>query len=287
LGGPPAEDQSAGGDGEARPVAAPAGYDWMTSKSFERYKMMGDALLATNRTIQFSQCAWGHAKIEQWGNSTGHSWRMWGDIYPEWYGKHKYSWGLMPILNHASFFNNETDFWGHGDWDMLEVGNGNLTLQESRSHFALWAALKSPLIIGTPLHNIKPEILDILNNKELIDFNQDPVFGAAAKPYKWGINADKTWNQTHPAEYWSGRSSKGIHVFALNTLNTTQTKVIDFAEVPQLDAEAEYVVFNSWNGEEQGSFKGRYEAVVEAHDTAAVRLVKTNSIGHAPSHSQL
>lgn len=41
------------------------------------------------------------------------------------------------------------DFWGHNDPDMLEVGNGNLTLAENRAHFALWAAMKSPLIIGT------------------------------------------------------------------------------------------------------------------------------------------
>ncbi|KAI4705869.1 hypothetical protein J4E81_000754 [Alternaria sp. BMP 2799] len=287
LGGPPAEDQSAGGDGEARPIPAPAGYDWTTSKSFTRYKTMSDALLATNRTIEYSQCAWGHAHIEQWGNATGHSWRMWGDIYPEWYDKHQYSWGIMPILNHASFFNNDTDFWGHGDWDMLEVGNGNLTLQESRSHFALWAALKSPLIIGTPLHGIEPEILEILSNKELIDFNQDSVFGAAAKPYKWGINADWTWNQSHPAEYWSGRSSKGVHVFALNTLNVTQTKAIDFAEVPELDAEAEYTVFDSWTGEKQGNFKGRYEAVVESHDTAVIRLVETSDVEYGASHNQL
>lgn len=91
LGGPPAEDQTAGGDGEARPVAAPPDYDWTTSKSFARYKTMSDALLATNRTIEYSQCAWGHAHIEEWGNSTGHSWRMWGDIFPEWFSKHQVS----------------------------------------------------------------------------------------------------------------------------------------------------------------------------------------------------
>ena len=35
-----------------------------------------------------------------------------------------------------------------GDADMLEVGNNGLTLSEQRSHFALWAAVKSPLLIG-------------------------------------------------------------------------------------------------------------------------------------------
>jgi alpha-galactosidase len=48
-----------------------------------------------------------------------------------------------------SFLMNTVGFWGHSDADMLQIGNGNLTLPESRYHFALWAAMKSPLIIGT------------------------------------------------------------------------------------------------------------------------------------------
>ncbi|KAL6703359.1 hypothetical protein ACN47E_009701 [Coniothyrium glycines] len=281
LGGHPNEDQTAGGDGEANPVPAPTDYDWTTSKSFDRYKIMSDALLATNRTIEYSQCAWGHAHIEQWGNNTGHSWRMWGDIYPEWLGKHQWSWGLMPILNHASFFSNSSNFWGHADWDMLEVGNGNLTYEENRSHFALWAALKSPLIIGTPLDGIKSEILKILSTKDLIAFNQDPVFGQPAKPYKWGINPDFTWNQTHPAEYWSGKSSRGTHVFALNTLDTTQIKDIVFREVPGLNAYTKYTVYDSWSGKELGKFKGSYKAKVQRHDTLAIRI--TEAKGHVRS----
>ncbi|KAH8726164.1 glycoside hydrolase superfamily [Phaeosphaeriaceae sp. PMI808] len=284
LGGPPNEDQTIGGDGETRPVPAPPGYDWTKSKTFDRYSSMSKALIATNRTFEFSQCAWGHAHIEQWGNITGHSWRMWGDIYPGWIGKLKGSWGIMPILNHASFFYNSIDFWGHSDWDMLEVGNGNLTLEENRSHFALWAALKSPLIIGTPLHGIKQEVLDIISNRELIAFNQDPYFGAPAKPYKWGVNADFTWNQTHPAEYWSGNSSKGTHVFALNTLETAETKIIDFAEVPGLNPMTEYEVFDSWTGEKQGNFLQKYEVLVERHDTMAIRIVKSSGESSDPLH---
>jgi alpha-galactosidase len=44
---------------------------------------------------------------------------------------------------------NYVGFWGHPDPDMLEVGNGDLTAEENRAHFALWAIMKSPLIIGT------------------------------------------------------------------------------------------------------------------------------------------
>lgn len=60
---------------------------------------------------------------------------------------------------------------------MLEVCNGNLAYEENRSHFALWAALESPLIIGTNLDIVSDERLAILKNEELIGFNQDPVYG--------------------------------------------------------------------------------------------------------------
>lgn len=68
---------------------------------------------------------------------------------------------------------------------MLEVGNGELTIQETRSHFATWAIMKSPLLIGTFLTNITQSDADILKNKYLIAFNQDPVYGKPAQPYKW------------------------------------------------------------------------------------------------------
>ncbi|KAK7928293.1 hypothetical protein PG985_005291 [Apiospora marii] len=183
----------------------PPGYDWSTSNSTTRYNRMRDALLAQDRTIQYSLCIWGHANVVAWGNGTGHSWRMYSDIYPAWTGNHQGSLGLMPILNQAAFYWNVSGFWGHNDWDMLEVGNGNLTLEENRSHFALWAALKSPLVIGTKLDGIRPEILTILKNEELIAFNQDTVYGAGAMPYRW----DGVGNETHPADYWGGSSSEG------------------------------------------------------------------------------
>jgi alpha-galactosidase len=42
---------------------------------------------------------------------------------------------------------------------MLEVGNGGMTTDEYQSHFALWSALKAPLLIGCDLTNISSESL--------------------------------------------------------------------------------------------------------------------------------
>jgi len=33
--------------------------------------------------------------------------------------------------------------------DMMEIGNGNLTIEEERTHFAAWVFLKSPILLGT------------------------------------------------------------------------------------------------------------------------------------------
>ncbi|KAB5518199.1 glycoside hydrolase superfamily [Coniochaeta sp. 2T2.1] len=253
---------------------APPGYSWDTSNSAKRYHAMRDELLKQNRTIEFSMCIWGEANVQSWGNTTGHSWRMYGDINPSWSGADGGgTWGVMPILNHASFFWNATDLWGHGDWDMLEVGIGDLTYEESRSHFALWAALRSPLIIGTPLAEVSDDIVEILLNKELLAYNQDPVYGASAMPYKWGLNPDGTSNLTHPAAYWTGPSGEGIHVFMVNTEDREVTMSAVFGEIPGLKGVGnEFLVHDMWTGQDLGNFTDKVDVKLKVHDTAALRI---------------
>ena len=199
---------------------------------------------------------------------------------PRWKGKDQWSWGLMPIINQASFLWKSTGFWGHNDWDMLEVGNGALTIEENRSHFAMWCALKSPLIIGTPLDSIKKPILDILSNRELIDFNQDAVYGASAMPYRWGYSKDGTSNLEHPAEYWVGTSAKGFHIFMLNTQDKAVTMSSTFNSIPGLmtnaNADVEYNVHDMWTGMDLGTFKGEIQLEVKTHDTAALRITNVD-----------
>ncbi|KAE9382106.1 glycoside hydrolase family 27 protein [Stipitochalara longipes BDJ] len=242
---------------------APLGYDWSQSNTSHRYQIMRDALLAQNRTILFSLCEWGQAHVQDWGNATGNSWRISGDINP-WWAR------VAEILNENSFLLDSVNFWGHNDADMLEVGNGNLTLAETRSHFAFWAAMKSPLIIGTELEALPATHLDILKNEYLLSFSQDEVYGAPATPYKWGTNADWTFNATHPAEYWSGESTAGVLVLALNALETSATREILWSEVPHLDTSIGSDGFKAtdiWSGKSLGCLKKGIKTTVESHDT--------------------
>ena len=265
----------------------PANYDWTISNTTKRYNAMRDALLAQNRTILFSLCNGGQAAVQTWANETGNSWRISGDITANWAR-------IVEILNLNSFQLDTVDFWGHNDADMLEVGNGDLTLEENRSHFAFWAAMKSPLMIGTALDELSDELVEVLKNRFLLAFNQDEVFGGPAKPYKWGANSDWTWNSTSPAEYWSGKSVKGALVFAFNPLGSEIEKEIVWSEVPELkDGEGAFEVTDIWTGEELGCMTGGIRRRVASHDTvgfmigkrctsgSTIKVVSTPQIGEA------
>ncbi|KAH8924798.1 glycoside hydrolase family 27 protein [Atractiella rhizophila] len=249
------------------PNLAPDGYDWSKSKSAERYRRMRDALNAQKRTIFYSLCSWGTADVFSWGNATSQSWRMSGDISAKWTK-------VKHILNINSFKLNSVDFWGHNDADMLEVNNGNLTLAEQRTHFALWAAMKSPLLIGTDLATISSDEVAILANKHLLAFSQDPVNGKPATPYKWGTNADWTYNDTFPAEYWSGKCKEGTMVLLFNPYDVATSKSALWSEVPGLKGHKSYSLKDAWTGRNLGCVASNYTVTVAAHDTAVIIVGK-------------
>lgn len=173
-----------------------------------------------------------------------------------------------------SFLGNYGDFYGHNDPDMLEVGNGNLTVEETRTHFAMWALMKSPLLMGTDITMLSQANINILQNKHLIAFNQDPMVGKPATPYKWGTNPDYTYNSTNPAEYWSGDSSAGVMVAMFNSLGSSRTMTAVFDEIPELSANS-YRVINAWTGKNMGCKQGSVKMTLQAHDTAVLLLKDT------------
>ena len=241
----------------------PDGYDYSQSNTAERYRIMRDAIQVTGRPILYSLCEWGFAGVQQWGNSVGHSWRSTNDINSSWSR-------IVNILNQNSFYMRDVQFYGRPDPDMLEVGNGDLTYAETRSHFALWAGMKSPLLIGTALDSISDQNVALLKNRYLLAFNQDNNVADPAQPYKWGTNPNWTFNETFPAEFWSGPSSNGTLVLMFNPYNSTQSKAATWSEVPQLDGSKSYYVEDVWTGQDFGCISTRMTAQVDAHDTAAL-----------------
>jgi len=159
-------------------------YDWCNTDNLdpaEAYKTMRDALFAAGRPVLFSICEWGNSNPWEWAGEVGHSWRTTGDIYDCFDCVYDHgtwsSWGVNKILDMR---NNDTlrKYSGPGHWndmDMLEVGNGGMSVDEEQSHFMLWSLLNSPLILGNDIREMSQQTLDILANKEIIAINQDEL----------------------------------------------------------------------------------------------------------------
>ncbi|WP_435270669.1 NPCBM/NEW2 domain-containing protein [Streptomyces sp. 1222.5] len=134
----------------------------------QRYRTMRDALRATGRPIVYSICEWGENKPWEWAGDVGQLWRTTGDISDSWSSMLSIVKQNLPLAPYA----------GPGHWndpDMLEVGNGGMTDTEYRSHFSLWSVMAAPLLIGTDLRKASEATFDILDNKEVIAVDQDPL----------------------------------------------------------------------------------------------------------------
>ncbi|KAJ4382174.1 hypothetical protein N0V86_002505 [Didymella sp. IMI 355093] len=160
--------------------------------SFNRFKVMSDALKATGRNILLNLCNWGEDSVHTWGMSISNSWRITGDIYDSFTrpddlcGCNTMSPGdpsciapgthcsVLFILNKVAPFADRSIPGGWSDLDMLEVGQGGMTDEEYKAHFALWAALKSPLFLGNDLRSMPASALTIINNPAIIALSQDP-----------------------------------------------------------------------------------------------------------------
>ncbi|KAF8903142.1 glycoside hydrolase [Gymnopilus junonius] len=244
----------------------PPDNDWYNSNSSIRYRQMTAALDSVSRPIEFSLCIWGDANVWEWGAKVGHSWRISGDATPEWSF-------ITSVIAQNVGISEYINFYAHNDMDMMEIGNGALTIEEQRSHFAAWAFLKSPILLGTDLSKLNSTQLAIIKNAELLAFHQDPKVGTPAKPF----TAFSSMPSTSPPEYYAGTSTKGTHVFILNTSNVTETKKFKFSNVPGLGTSGHFRLHNMWTGADLAgthSASSTFSVSVAPHDTVAYHISK-------------
>ncbi|MBB5897565.1 NEW3 domain-containing protein [Kutzneria kofuensis] len=151
-----------------------------------RYKAMRDAL--TGHGIVFSICEKTDFGVPNSAWPTvGNLWRTTGDIHD--------NYARMVSLFHTNV--TLPDLAGPDHWndpDMLEVGNGGMSDVEYRSHFALWAEMAAPLIVGTDVRTMSAATKEILTNREIIAVDQDPL-GAQGRPVS---SANGLWVLTKP-----------------------------------------------------------------------------------------
>ena len=76
---------------------------------------------------------------------------------------------------------------------MLEIGNGGMTDTEYRTHMSLWSMLAAPLIAGNDVRDMKPDISEILLNREVIAIDQDKAGHQAARA--WASGDREIWTR--------------------------------------------------------------------------------------------
>jgi len=253
-------------------------YDWCSSdgqNQKESYRLMSQMLKEAGHPIVFSICEWGGSKPWEWASEVGHLWRTTGDIANCFDCEQKHSgysnWGVTRILDMQI---DMRQYAGPGHWndpDMLQIGNGGMTVNEDRAHFSMWCMLAAPLMAGNDLKNMSPQTHNILTNIDAIDINQD------AK----GIQGFK-FKSEDGLEIWLKPLSAGD--WAVCFLNrSVDIKTIDFDWIKNkmndefskriLDASVEtFKIKDVWTKKELGDTQKPLNADVLSHDVLLLRL---------------
>ena len=219
------------------------------------YDKMSKALKATGRPIVFSLCQYGWDAPWEWAPALGgNSWRTTGDIDPHWDR-------VYAILSQQAGLEK---YAGPGHWndpDMLEVGNGDLTLAENRAHFSMWAMLASPLLAGNDLPHMKPEIMAILTNRDVIAIDQDKLGKQASRTYTDG-----------EVEVWTRHLSGGAMAVAVLAAGDNRYSTHPFhLNLAKLGLHGPQQAKDLWTGKEM-QLTDNMPIEIASHDVLLLRI---------------
>lgn len=187
-------------------------YDWCRAhlndglKPEEAFKKMSDALKATGKDIVYSISEYGLFKSHEWAPAFTNLWRTTDDLFARW----------DSILYTLDLQENLYPYSKPGAWndpDMLQIGNGNLSFEENRSHFLLWAVLNAPLMAGNDLTKMTDDTREILTHAGVIAVDQD-----------WGGSQGRLVHTNGNAQVWQKPMSTGGHASVLVARGETKEK---------------------------------------------------------------
>ncbi|KAE8583732.1 hypothetical protein XENTR_v10020664 [Xenopus tropicalis] len=150
------------------------------------YRQMSMALNRTGRKIVLS-CEWplyergikkiNYSEVAEYCNS----WRNFGDITD--------SWGsVKAVMDLSSAVQEEiVPVAGPGSWndpDMLVIGNFGLSWNQQVTQMALWSIMAAPLMMSNDLRDIPAESKALLQDKNVISINQDPLGAQGYRVFK-------------------------------------------------------------------------------------------------------
>ncbi len=219
----------------------------------------------------FSLCLWGSSDVRSWGKQIGNVSRTSDDITAHW---SRMLTNLDTSATRALYAHPHT--WN--DPDMLFVGSGDFDanhMTEARSHFAMWAIMNAPLLIGFDLRKANAEQIALLGNRAIIALNQDAGGNQAVPAY---LSDD--------VQIFVKSLANGDKAVAI--LNRTAAPVQPVLTTDHLKLRGEVELTDLWTGA-KSHFSGETKLTLAPHQTliyrvtGAHRLANGHYLSEAPS----
>jgi alpha-galactosidase len=224
----------------------------------DAYERMHKALVKTGRPIVYSLCQYGWDRVWEWGPQVGANlWRTTQDVKPTFE-----SITVIGLQQAGLGKFAEPGHWN--DPDMLEVGNGKLTRDENIFHMTLWAMLAAPLLAGNDLHQMTPEVLSVLTNREVIAIDQDALGRQAERVAAEG-----------PIEIWARPLNDGsIAVAIFNTSGSMLSMPPGLWNLDKLGFKGSVSAHDVWGARDLGKIGATFAAQLPKHGALLLRLTR-------------
>lgn len=244
-------------------------YDWCSSsgtldQQVAQFTLMRDALRATGRPIVYSINPNSFHAITgatyNWGE-VADLWRTTEDLLDIWQNgnTNSYPMGVGNVLDIDAPLAAQS---GPGHWndpDMLVVGRPGLSLNESRSHFALWSLLSAPLIAGNDIRTMSSDVSAILRNPRLLAVDQDSL----------GAGGRRVRDDGDTEVFAKPLSDGSVAVGLFNRGSGTATVTATAAQVGLTGGS--FTLTDLWTGG-TSSTSGQISASVPAHGVAVFKM---------------
>lgn len=195
----------------------------------------------TGRPVKIENCHWG-------GTVPNATWCPWNFFRTSGDVRAVYSSvvaNLQTTIQWAQKGLSKPGCWGYPD--MLEVGcahgpggasDPGLNAAETRSHFASWCIVSSPLTLSHDVNNdtITDKIWPLISNKEALAINQDWA-GHSGSPFKQAESSHVTFDDAKVPSwqyFYKPLSGGKVAVLMMNHDSKSQDFTLNFSDVPQL-----------------------------------------------------
>ena len=214
----------------------------------------------------------GPARIENAEHLAKHAnmWRMTGDFWDRWDK-------LYDMFDRCFTWQNEVKSGNYPDCDMLPLGriskNGTchgpqnrmtqFTKPEQLTMMSLWGIFKSPLMMGGNMPDNDDWTLSLLTNDEYMKMHRES-FGA----HQYARNEKNSKGEI----IWIS-NGKGCKYAALfNTDSKERTVKLNLDDI--LMPGTSYIIYDIWNKESIGTYKGKLKQTVAPHGAALLKITE-------------